>query len=287
MRLWWVSTDKWFAAIPGATREAFELIDGTHGDDQSTESRSRAIPRTSIPRSPDQAIAAAGSEYAIPSIEWHHYNTLYQLLDYANDWPEGLVAHAAWQSGGEGHALYFWDERKSMDVYYATVAADRIAQAINLTGTVRDSTGNAADVQAQPLDVLDFVFGPLARRFCDIGADFDGSAINRLGQPPAVIQIEIEGFDKELSAQLSAALDFGSNIPRGLIARATYERNGTWCVFEIWSDREKASDAFELIEFPAIHKLGEARGVELRVEHSSDQPSRVVFGPDAVGAFGF
>jgi hypothetical protein len=131
------------------------------------------------------------------------------------------------------------------------------------------------------------VFGPLARRFCDIGADFDGSAINRLGDPPTVIQIEIDGFDEALSKELTAVLDFGSNVPKGLIARATYERDGIWCVFEIWSDREQASDAFQLIEFPAINQLGEARGIELRIEHSADQPSRVVFGPDAVGAFGF
>jgi hypothetical protein len=259
----------------------------SHGDEASTESRSRTIPRVPLPLSPDRPVATAGSEYAIPSIEWHHYNTLYQMLDYANHWPSGLVAHAAWQSGGEGHAVYFWDERESMDVYFATVAADRLAEAINLTGTVRDSDGSAADVQAEPMHVLDFVFGPLARRFCDIGSDFDGSAVNRLGQPPCVLQIELEGFDEELSTQLSAALDFGSNVPKGLIARATYERNGVWCVFEIWSDRELASDAFQSIEFPAINQLAEARGIELRIEHSADQPSRVVFGPEAVDAFGF
>jgi hypothetical protein len=250
-------------------------------------SRLQNIPRVAVPHSPGRTITTAGSEYAIPSIEWHHYNTLYQLLDYANHWPPGLVAHAAWQSGGEGHALYFWEERERMDEYFATVAADRLAEAINLTGTVRDEKGEVTDVQAQPLQVVDFVFGPLARRFCDIGPDFDGSAVNRLGQPPTVLQIEIEGFDEDLNAELSSALDFGNNVPKGLLARAAYERNGTWCVVEIWSDRELASNAFQLIEFPAINQLGEAHGVDLRTEHSADQPSRVVFGPESVGAFGF
>jgi hypothetical protein len=250
-------------------------------------SSSQPIPRVAIPLSPEHLVATAGAEYAIPSIEWHHYNTLYQLLDYASAWPAGLVAHAAWQSGGQGRAVYIWDKRESIDEYFATVAADRIAEAINLTGAVRDSKGSAADVRAEPMQVLDFVFGPLARRFCDIGSDFDGSAVNRLGHPPAVLQIEIEGFGKELSAQLSAALDFGTNVPKGLIARAAYERNGIWCLFEVWSDREQASDAFELIEFPAINQLGKAHGIDLRVEHSAVQPSRIVFGSEAVGAFGF
>jgi hypothetical protein len=257
------------------------------GDDQSIQPRSQTIRRVAAPLAPDKPVATSGSEYAIPSIEWHHYNTLYQLLDYANHWPDGLAAHAAWQSGGEGHALYFWDSEESMDVYFATVAADRLAEAINLTGAVRDTKGAAADVQAQRLQVADFTFGPLARRFCDIGADFDGSAINRLGQPPTALQIEIEGFDKELGMELSAALGFGSSIPSGLIARASYERNGVWCVFELWADGEQASDAFQLLEFPAINQLAEARGAELRIEHSADQPSRIVFGSDAVDRFGF
>jgi hypothetical protein len=258
-----------------------------HGDARTTGSHPQSIPRVAVPRSPGRTIATSGSEYAITSIEWRHYNTLYQLLDYASHWPQGMAAHAAWQSGGEGHAIYFWDARESMDIYFATVAADRIAEAINLSGTIRGPKGQAVDVEPEPLLVHDLVFGPLAREFCDIGRDVDGAAINRLGQPPTVLQIELEGFDDALNTQLSDALGFYKDVPTELIARSAYERDGTWCALEIWSDSESGLQAFQSIELPELNRLAKARGVDLRVEHSADQLSRVVFGGEAVGAFGF
>jgi hypothetical protein len=226
------------------------------------------------------------SDYSTMGSYWEYYNTVYQLLDFAHDWPNGMAAHFAWPEAGTWRVTGLWSSDTAMETFFGRVAVESISRAIQLLGAIPNRDG-ATDVEPDRHRLLDFQLGPLSRKFCDIGEDRDGAAISVLGTDPIGVQLDVTGMDFAVYESIAKELGYRDSIPSGLIARYAAEVDDGVRIFEVWNLRGHALAALGSTVLPAIEETARAQNIELLSNYSTHDLKRIVFDPAAVGAFGF
>src|SRR4051812_6978054 len=79
--------------------------------------------RTQLPiaRPPGPSAANVISNYSLPGVDWDYYRVFYRILGLGLKWPEGLTAHAAWESEEAWRSFYLWSDEPTADAYFAAV----------------------------------------------------------------------------------------------------------------------------------------------------------------------
>ncbi len=219
-------------------------------------------------------------------VDWNYYNTVYKLLDFKGSWPRGMAAHIAWQDEGQWRVVGLWRDSETVDQYFATVAIESISRAIQLLGAVPNPQG-ATDVEPERNEVVNFILGPHARRFVEIGDDSDGLAINVLGGEPIAVQLNVGAMTREIYAELVERIGYAASIPAGLIAHYACEVEDGMRITELWTGSGHALATLGETVLPAIDKLAFAGGVDLPCDHTTHELRRMLFGEEVVAAFGY
>ncbi|MGH2958872.1 MAG: hypothetical protein ACRDKE_04660, partial [Solirubrobacterales bacterium] len=180
--------------------------------------------------------ANIATDYATPGATWEYHAAVYNMLDFANRWPDGMAAHFSWPSPDGWRIIGIWKSVRDHEEYFTTVVMDEVTRAVGLLGAV-SNRGGAADVQPVRSALRKMIVGKLARNFVDIGPDIEGTAVYVLETEPVAIEIDVTGMDEEVYSQLLDRLGYRSAIPGELIAHFAYEIEGGTRIFEVWSGR--------------------------------------------------
>lgn len=197
--------------------------------------------------------AAVGvlSNYVLPGVDWEYHQVFYRNLHLAQEWPEGLSAHASWEHEDGWHSIYLWDENLTADHYFASVGLEAVTATIRELGPAKSPSGTT-DVEPLRLDVHAWTLGFYAGAFSEIDENPDADALGRLGMKPAVIELDLRADPRSVID----ALGEDQRIPRDLIASLVADHPVGSRMLQIWTGEEIARAALETLVLPALEKAG-------------------------------
>ncbi|MBJ7355139.1 MAG: hypothetical protein JHC98_09955 [Thermoleophilaceae bacterium] len=191
------------------------------------------------------------SSYVLPGVDWDYYQAFYRHLGLARDWPEGMSAHASWEGSDGWRTIYLWDDNLTADQYFGSVGLEAVTDTVRELGPAKSASGTT-DVEPLRLQVHEWLLGYYAGAFSDISEDPDGTAIDKLGTRPVIVELDLTA---EATAVISA-LGVEKRIPRDLIALLVADHPIGSRMLQIWADDEIARAALETVVFPALQKIG-------------------------------
>jgi hypothetical protein len=231
-------------------------------------------------------VVSVESQFRLAGVDWDYYNVITHILQYTYNQPDGYVGHLGWQGDGEWRVMNLWQSDSLRDRFFIEFGLERLSKGINLLGAVKGPEG-VTDVKPIQCSVEQFVFGPRARAFVDIGEDRDGSAIAALGGAPIALEIEVNGMRADEYQQLYKRLGYDTSVPAELISHHAVIEDDGMRIFETWSGSGHALVTLGGALLPAVEQLGEQLGREFLCFHLEYPLQRIALNAKAVAAFGF
>lgn len=241
---------------------------------------------TPVPDVDSSQWARLATDYATPGATWEYHRAVYNMLDFAHRWPEGMAAHFSWPSQDGWRIVGIWKSQRHHEYYFSSVVIEEVTRAVGLLGAVSNRDG-AADVEPVRSAVTKMIVGPLARNFVDVGPDTEGTAVYVLESEPIAIELDVTGMDAEIYSQLLDQLGYRSAIPSGLIAHFAVEIEDGTRIFEVWSGRDHAISTIGETLLPAVELIAEGRKQDLTCDYETHDLRRILFSEEVVRGFGF
>jgi hypothetical protein len=209
--------------------------------------------RDRVPINPGTSAPAVKvlSSYLLPGVDWEYHRVFYRNLRLAERWPEGLSAHASWESEDGLRSIYLWDENLTADHFFASAGLEAVTETIRELGPAKSQSGTT-DVEPLRLDVHSWLLGFFAGAFSEIDDDFGSEALGKLGMRPVVLELDLAA-DPE---SVINALDLDKRIPRDLIASLVADHPVGSRMLQIWSDEKIAKAALETLVLPVFESAG-------------------------------
>jgi hypothetical protein len=253
---------------------------------QNGASQARSAEKTPVPDVDSAQWARIATDYETPGATWEYHRVVYNMLDFAHRWPEGMAAHFSWPSPDGWRIVGIWKSEQHHEEYFASVVVEEVSRAIGLMGPVSNPRG-AADVEPLRRPVARMVVGPLARKFVDVGPDTEGTAVYALGGEPIAIEIDVAGMDSGTYSLLVERLGYRSAIPSALIAHCAIEIEDGMRIFEVWSGRDDALATLAASLLPTVELIAAEQKQDLACDYSTHDLRRILFSDEVVKGFGF
>lgn len=209
--------------------------------------------RDLVPANQGASVPAAKvlSSYVLPGVDWEYHEVFYRHLGLAQNWPEGLSAHASWERPDGWCSIYLWDDNLNADHYFANVGMEAVTETVRELGVAKGPSG-ATDVKPLRLGVHAWNLGFYAAAFSVSSDDSDGDAIDALGTRPVVVELDLPADP----TAVIGALGFDKQIPRDLIASLVSDHPVGSRLLQIWTGGEIAGAALETVVLPALENAG-------------------------------